>query len=450
MTAHKKLKERIRARMDKTGESYMTARRQVVGGESQPSPQVGTHPDTSALARILGDTGIGGPDGQLSEALLLGIGGGLGAGYILWEFAPGRDHRLSPHAPGGRRVVTIGFRNRWQYPDRWLDTLLDRVGVEFRRDQTSGMVKARRQLDDAVEMGHSVMVELSVADLPYWHLPPEEAGEWGYPIAVVGVDSDRYEVDDRNAGRLTVPVEAMATARGRIPSYRNRMVVVVPADALTADRLSGAVEAGLADAVDHLASRSDSFSLPAFSKWARMVTSDTGKGWKRVFADRVGLWGALRSTHEAVSDIGIAGGSLRPLYAEFLDEAGAFLGRPGLAEVAERYRRAGDAWDDVGDATLPDGFEPLEQAVELSRRRREAVRQGDDGDSAAADSAASLNAMAAEFEPGLPLTDREIDGLFESLAGAIETAHRAELEAHAALSEVIRGDSHDATGGRPR
>jgi len=450
MTAHKKLKERIRARMDKTGESYMTARRQVVGGESQPSPQVGTHPDTSALARILGDTGIGGPDGQLSEALLLGIGGGLGAGYILWEFAPGSDHRPSPHAPGGRRVVTIGFRNRWQYPDRWLDTLLDRVGVEFRRDQTSGMVKARRQLDEAVEMGHSVMVELSVADLPYWHLPPEEAGEWGYPIAVVGVDSDRYEVDDRNAGRLTVPVEAMATARGRIPSYRNRMVVVVPADALTADRLSGAVEAGLADAVDHLASRSDSFSLPAFSKWARMVTSDTGKGWKRVFADRVGLWGALRSTHEAVSDFGIPGGSLRPLYAEFLDEAGAFLGRPGLAEVAERYRRAGDAWDDVGDATLPDGFEPLEQAVELSRRRREAVRQGDDGDSAAADSAASLNAMAAEFEPGLPLTDREIDGLFESLAGAIETAHRAELEAHAALSEVIRGDSHDATGGRPR
>lgn len=438
MTAHKKLKERIRARMDKTGESYMTARRHVVGGEGNV-PDVGVHPDTSALARVLGDTGIGGPDGKLSEALLLGIGGGLGAGYILWEFAPGTDHRPSPHAPGGRRVVTIGFRNRWQYPDRWLDTLLDRVGVEFRRDQTSGMVRARRQLDEAVEMGRSVMVEVSVADLPYWHLPPEEAGEWGYPIAVMGVDSDRYEVDDRNSGRLTVPVEAMATARGRIPSYKNRMVVVEGGNALTADRLSGAVEAGLADAVEHLASRSDSFSLPAFSKWARMVTSDTGKGWKRVFADRVGLWGALRSTHQAVSDIGIPGGTLRPLYAEFLDDAGALLGRPGLAEVAERYRHAGDAWDDVGDATLPDGFEPLEQAVELSRRRREAVRQGDVGESAAADSAASLNALAAEFEPGLPLTDREIDGLFESLAGAIETAHRAELEAHAALSEVIRG-----------
>ncbi len=436
MTAHKKLKERIRARMEKTGESYMTARRNVVGGEGHV-PDVGVHPDTSALARVLGDAGIRGPDGRLSEALLLGIGGGLGAGYILWEFAPETDHRPSPHAPGGRRVVTIGFRNRWQYPERWLDTLLDRVGVEFRRDQTSGMLKARRQLDEAVETGHSVMVEVSVADLPYWHIPPEEAGEWGYPIAIVGADSDRYEVDDRNSGRLTVPVEAMATARGRIPSYKNRMVVVEPADALTADRLSGAVEAGLADAVEHLASRSDSFSLPAFSKWARMVTSDAGKGWKRVFADRLGLWGALRSTHEAVSDTGILGGSL--LYAEFLDEAGAPVGLPALSEVAERYRHAGDAWDDVGDAALPDGFEPLREAVELSRRRREAVRRGDAGDLEAAEAAMGLNGLADRFEPGLPLSDSEIDNILESLSGAVHAAYDAEVEAHSALSEVMRG-----------
>lgn len=436
MTAHKKLKERIRARMEKTGESYMTARRHVVGGDGH-APDVGVHPDTSALARILADAGVEGPDGRLSEAFLLGIGGGLGAGYILWEFAPETDHRPSPHAPGGRRVVVAGFRNRWQYPDRWVDTLLDRIGAQFRREQTSGVVKARRQLDEAVEAGHSVMVEVSVADLPYWHLPREEAGEWGYPIAVVGADSARYQVDDRSSGRLTVPAEAMATARGRIPSYKNRMVVVEPADVITTDRLARAVEAGLADAVEHLASRSDSFSLPAFSKWARMTTSDTGKGWKRVFADRVGLWGALRSTHEAVSEIGIAGGSLRPLYAEFLDDAGSLLGRPGLTEVAERYRDAAEAWDDVADATLPDGFEPLREAVDLSRRRREAVRRGDAGDPEAAEAAEELNELAARFEPGLPLSDSEIDDTLASLSAAIDAAYKAEVEAHSALTGVV-------------
>jgi hypothetical protein len=170
-----------------------------------------------------------------------------------------------------------------------------------------------------------------------------------------------------------------------------------------------------------------------------MVTSDTGKGWKRVFADRVGLWGALRSTHEAVSDIGIAGGSLRPLYAEFLDEAARVTGRTGLKTVAEQYRHAADAWDDVADATLPDGFEPLTEAADLSRRRREAVRRGDAGDIESAEAAKELNELASRFEPGLPLTDREIDGLFQSLAGSIEAAYRAEVAAHAALSEVVRG-----------
>jgi hypothetical protein len=229
----------------------------------------------------------------------------------------------------------------------------------------------------------------------------------------------------------------MATARGRIPSYKNRMVVVEPKDALTTDRLSGAIEAGLADAVEHLASRSDSFSLPAFRKWARMVTSDTGKGWNRVFADRVGLWGALRSTHEAVSDIGIAGGSLRPLFAEFLEEAAKVVGRTELSAVAERYRHAAEAWDDVADATLPDGFEPLREAVELSRRRREAVRRGDAGDVEAAEAARSLNELADRFEPNLPFGESEIDDLFESLSGAIDAAHKAEVEAHSALSEAM-------------
>jgi hypothetical protein len=98
-----------------------------------------------------------------------------------------------------------------------------------------------------------------------------------------------------------------------------------------------------------------------------------------------------------------------------------------------------DAWDDVADATLPEGFEPLREAVDLSRRRREAVRRGDAGDIESAEAAKALNDLASRFEPGLPLTDREIDGLLQSLAGSIEAAYRAEFAAHAALADVVRG-----------
>ena len=47
--------------------------------------------------------------------------------------------------------------------------------------------------------------------------------------------------------------------------------------------------------------------------------------------------------------------------------------------------------------------------------------------------------MSVEHDPGLPLTDAEIDDLFHSLSVAIETAHEAEVGVHAALAEVIGG-----------
>lgn len=437
MTEHKKLKQRVRARMDKTGETYATARRQVVGVEEGTGPRVGIDPDTSALSRILADSGVTGPAGPLTEGLILGIGGGLGAGYILWEFSPETDSKSSHHSDRHRRVVTIGFRNRWQYPDRWVDAVLDRLGVRFRREQTGGVVRASRQLDDALASGKSVMADISVADMPYWHMPSIESGWTGYPVAVTGVEGSRYVVDDRSESRLTVESGALAHARDRIPSYKNRIVMVEESGELGNAAVAGAMEAGLADAVDHLGASSTSFSLPAFKKWGRMVTSDAAKGWRTVFSDRVGLWSALRSTHDSVSDFGVFGGSLRPLFAEFLEEAAATLARPDLAGVAGLYRDAAGAWDDVGDATFPDGFEPMREAAELARLRRLAVRRGDAGDADAAAAATALNALGDEFDSGLPLSDSEIEDVFRALSASIEAAYDAEVAAHAALGAVV-------------
>ncbi|HET9556455.1 MAG TPA: hypothetical protein VFS70_04895, partial [Actinomycetota bacterium] len=112
MTAHKHLKERIRARMARTGESYTTARRQVLNALPPSEYQLlgGLHPDAHAIAGVLANRGLLHPGtGQpLSEAMVLGVGGGLGAGYILWEF---KAHDL--------RSLVFGFHNSWQYPDRW-------------------------------------------------------------------------------------------------------------------------------------------------------------------------------------------------------------------------------------------------------------------------------------------------------------------------------------------
>ena len=79
--------------------------------------------------------------------------------------------------------------------------------------------------------------------------------------------------------------------------------------------LRDAVRAGLADAAEHLGSTSDSFGLPAWRKWARMMTADAAKSWPRVFASGRGLAGALISTYEGIQPVGLDGGHLRELYA---------------------------------------------------------------------------------------------------------------------------------------
>lgn len=134
MTVHKTLKARVRARMARmarTGERYVTARRNLVEAGSpsaDPAPiedhgyrlRGGVHPETAAIANVAANLGVtaahtGAP---LSEAMVLGAGGGLGAGYILWEFQ-------AHHA----RVLTLGFRNSWQYPDRWAAKTIERLGL---------------------------------------------------------------------------------------------------------------------------------------------------------------------------------------------------------------------------------------------------------------------------------------------------------------------------------
>ena len=122
MTSHKQLKARIRVRMAATGERYAAARAHLIGAGDQDHSWAmvdagwtlrgGSDPDASALANLLANAGVVGPDGPLSEELILLATGGLGAGYILWEFE--HDHS---------RIVTLGFTNSAQYFDRRLSTV---------------------------------------------------------------------------------------------------------------------------------------------------------------------------------------------------------------------------------------------------------------------------------------------------------------------------------------
>jgi hypothetical protein len=375
------------------------------------------------VATVLAAQGVASPiDGRpLSEALIHGIGGGVGAGYILWEL------RKSATA-----YLTLGFTNQWQYPTTWFTKTLERLGVPMDVHETGGARAARAALDDVLAAGRPAIAFVEHQAMGTWGAPPELSGFAGYPVVVLGRSDDGgYLVYDRGDRPLVVSDEVLAAARARVGSYQHRLYDLQPAGDPTADGLRRAVEAGLADQVEHLASPSDSFGLPAWRKWARLLTDTrNAKAWPRVFAGGTGLFGALLSIVEGVDgDIGPFGGHMRDVQVAFLEEAADLLDRPALRDAAAAWRGVADLWADLADAAMPPDLEGAAEAVEADEALHEAVMAGEPGRAAARDAAAIVWAARARYAREFPLPALRTHELFEDLAARVAAIHAAEVAA---------------------
>jgi hypothetical protein len=436
MTKQKHLKERVRARMSKTGESYTAARRRVVAarpadgaGTDGYTLRGGTHPETAALANTLANAGVTIGGRKVTEELILGVGGGLGAGYILWQFK------------GHHPIVTLGFRNQWQYPDRWVAKTCARLGVEATVSETSGHVTALRTLREALSKdGPRPLVWIDAQEIGYWHFPDRLSGVWGYPVVVTDERDGRFLIDDRNSALLTIDGTTMRAARGRITSYRNRLVTLDSPAEIPMGILVEAVQTGLEEQVGHLGSASDSFSLPTWRKWARMLTDDSNKkAWRNAFADQKGLSGVLLTIYESIESSGFGGGSLRGLYASFLDTASDLLDRPGLGRVSGAYRDLDRQWVDLAQRVAPSGEEPFGRARELIDSLHQYVLDGGDAERPAAELAAKEMWRLRDALDEEQIFDAStFEGLLEELGRDIHALYEAERGALAQLSATIK------------
>lgn len=394
----------------------------VVSGYTQFG---GAHPETAALTHVLAAAGVRNPrtGAPYSESLLLGIGGGLGAGYILWEF---QEHQM--------RVLVMGFHNNWQYPMRYYHNLCDRIGVVVTMPETGSRKAASEMLDKALAKGQAAVAWVDRAHLPYLQLPDAMKGHIGHMVAVCGADGTDALIDDRAAAPYRVPSEIFADARARIGSYKNRLLLVDHASPVD---LAEAVNAGLRAFVEHLSRDSDSFSLPTLRKWGRMMTDEKHKkGWLTVFKDRRGLYGTLRSAFEAIA-LDNGGSGLREVYATFLEEAAAVTGNHALNDSARDYRDLAARWSRLAEAMLPDEIEPLRETKSLLRERHAVLMQGGDAWQTTRPLTDQLRNMGSQLNLSFPLDDAGIKDLFGNMQTLIFGIYEAEVKALAALKRVI-------------
>ena len=321
----------------------------------------GIHPETATIANCLRYMGVENPaTGEpFSEAMLFGIAGGLGACYILWEF---KEH--------SRPAIVFGWQHLFNYPVRYVENLCKRIGATSDFHETGGMKKARKTLDDALAAGTPAILWLERELLDYYNRDPDDTGWFSWVVTACGYDAtaDSFTIDDTGARPFTVPSASLTASRQRIPSFKNRLLLLSPPDSID---LSAAVRDGIQSNIEYLGSKSTSFALPTLRKWARMLTdTKNAKGWPTVFAEGKCLFSGLVSVYEGIVHEGSDGTALRGMYADFLTEAAAVLGVPALDDAAAEYRAIGAKWRALAEMSLEPTVEPLAAARDILDRRR--------------------------------------------------------------------------------
>ena len=120
----------------------------------------GRHWETGSIHNVLAYQGVKAPhtNEPISEALLLGISGGITVGYFTFEYTG-----YLPH---------VAFLTRNTFSP--MDTMLDRLAIPRDTIQTTSADKADSNLFAVLESGRPPLVWADIFNLPYNHLPYDE------------------------------------------------------------------------------------------------------------------------------------------------------------------------------------------------------------------------------------------------------------------------------------
>lgn len=385
----------------------------------------GRHHETGTVHNALAYRGVNAPHtGQPpSEALLMGISGGITVGYFTFEY-----EGYPPH-------IVLLTRNTFDP----LDTLFDRLAIPRDVRQTASAGKGEVNLIDVLESGLPAIVWADMFSLPYNDLPYDQIN-WGLrPLIVYGYEAGgEAHLADRAGVPLVIGADQLTAARARVKKEKFRVMTL---DAPDFDKLPGAVSAGIWACIRLMTEappkgRRESFGLAALDHWAAMLTNTRNKAsWARYFPAGERLWMALAGNQVQPGLYGwirhAAGpGAERGLYADFLDEAAVILNRPGLHHAATAYRDSQRAWASLADALLPAEVEPLAEAAHLLDKKHHLfIEKGGAALAEIRAANARLNALREAATADFPMTEVEVSAFREGLAEAVTAVADAERDA---------------------
>lgn len=416
------LKKQARERMARTGESYTTARKNILTGKPEspkaaraaaardyakeareakakgkatkpapaplpaaeelpeyPAPEDVIQYDAALWHRVFVQAGITNPvtKAPLSQALLAGLAGGIGFMIFTFEYEETTTATLVTRA----------------HPEPYTQNLLERSGATINERTTGSAAKAVEYMDAALDAGRAVVVRVAINALPWIDGKEVDEAET-IDLVVVGDHEDDLLVDDGSGVLNVISPEDLAFARAKrkkekhwqawVPSTRSPKAELLAANALvaieeTTSRLLGTRE--LSGIPDHFAKNFGITGMRTFAVRLRDTTTKTG--WTRMFADPQRLAGGMNQLASFLTDTRFGGeGALRGLYADFLDEA---AGLPGLSALGERsadYLQLARDWDEFAELVDPDVA--VEERSNMFARMADAIEKIADAEERAA------------------------------------------------------------------
>ena len=393
----------------------------------------GRHWETGSIHNALALQGVKAPHTgkPFSEALLLGVSGGIAFGYFTFEY-----EGYLPH-------VALLTRNTFNpFP-----TILERLGIAQDVQQTNKAEIAEKNLRESLESGMYPILWADQFSLPYNCLPANEP-MWGMlPVLAVHTDGTTVTISDRSSQPLHITMAELMKARGRVKEDRYRLITL---DTPQTAKLAGAVHKGICQAISLFSEEPprgarDNFGFAAYEKLAEMLVNTRNKNsWERFFAPGIRMYHALAGSpvqHGAyhwIMNWGSADGAERGLYADFLLEAAQILGRPALKEAAAKFRDSYKLWLAFADALLPDDVPLLGESKQLIRKKHVLfIEQGEAAVPEIQQIYARLNELLAQSEQDFPLSSAEAADLRANLRDILLKTSSVERQAVDLLQSAI-------------
>lgn len=434
MTKQRDFKQRVRARMKKTGERYAAARAQLL---DDPTAAVrgafdgyerfgGVHGDTGAVANCLRQAGIVSPlDGEpFDEAFVSGLCGGVGFLYAVFEYKG-----LPP-------LLSLLLRHQ-SMPDTFVMGGLARLPVKLATHETSGAATARKTLDAAIDAGKPAICVADQAHLGYYGMPETMAGMSPTVLAVAGADGDDVWLDDRGATPWRVARDRFEKARGAYRKAKHRLVTIegplddYDLDGAVRDALR-ATARGFSEAP--VPSFASNFGWNGLEKWRRLLTDPKDKkGWPRLFGEGSEAYAGLRRVYDWIEFEYTAPAAGRAFYAEFLDAASKLDGLDALRDVAASFRESGERWRAISDLVAHCGDETIEAGCAISDRRFELM----DGDGEPPRELTELWTERFNAGKACAISRERAGEIFEAIANTLGDILEIERGAVARLTDLV-------------